>query len=502
MISDDFREKLKRWREADDKMVSDMHCCGYCGTTAFGGERLSQCAFKAVPPVGGLEDPPYTLQCATMLPYMTTKKGWWKACNGCAAGGPARLERMKHVVQLLPEYYQALLSLPPLQAQSLSLIDVSMQFNERVYGFAHGNMRQHGLLTDPLIACGDFPVTGEHVPAALSMLQEENNRTNPLMRHFKTLAEKGGPNTHGLPVLPGEAVEHITAAAEQRDPTNMGYNAMPSVMSLMAAVSPDQRGVAAAMQTEDGRPPTFVVGSVRIRDTGMDADLVVRAEGLPVQRARDAPPLKAGDVQLTLELAIFAALFPHARGAFAGGQFAEYLRYRMSCGFSPFTLYKPYLMVMYLVRQCGMLQRSCSNGVLERDIKSYMKRHKCSEQAALRKCLKYIVPSNVPGTPAWHYNNLQVRWWMDGGDSCVACSAARLHVRPVVTLRTHSWALDGFGEGWLGMAQVKSTLRTTNSSHVSFLCACGVFTASGSAGHSGEARHASSLLDSHRGRGV
>jgi hypothetical protein len=62
---------------------------------------------------------------------------------------------------------------------------------------------------------------------------------------------------------------------------------------------------------------TFVAGAVTERATGMDVDLETDGVGLPVK------PDQAG---LTLELAIFVALFPHARGAFGGGLFSKYLR--------------------------------------------------------------------------------------------------------------------------------------------------------------------------------
>ena len=45
---------------------------------------------------------------------------------------------------------------------------------------------------------------------------------------------------------------------------------------------------------------------------------------------------------MTLESALFPFLFPHANGAYDGRTtLSEYLKYRMSTLFSPFTLYKP-----------------------------------------------------------------------------------------------------------------------------------------------------------------
>ena len=78
------------------------------------------------------------------------------------------------------------------------------------------------------------------------------------------------------------------------------------------------------------------------------------------------------------------------------------------CHFSPFTLYKPYLMVCYMIRQCDMLQRSCKDSVLERDMQTFAKNNPgCSEVDQLKHAIKHVVPSAMPGTPAWHYQNLQ-----------------------------------------------------------------------------------------------
>jgi hypothetical protein len=54
---------------------------------------------------------------------------------------------------------------------------------------------------------------------------------------------------------------------------------------------------------------------------------------------------------LSLEMAMFPFLFPHGHGVYDGKtHFNEYLKYKMSALFSPFTLYKPYLLYMYDLR--------------------------------------------------------------------------------------------------------------------------------------------------------
>ncbi len=51
---------------------------------------------------------------------------------------------------------------------------------------------------------------------------------------------------------------------------------------------------------------------------------------------------------ITLENALFPFLFPWGEGAYDGRiKLHDYFKYRMSMLFSPFTLYKPYLLFMY-----------------------------------------------------------------------------------------------------------------------------------------------------------
>ena len=55
---------------------------------------------------------------------------------------------------------------------------------------------------------------------------------------------------------------------------------------------------------------------------------------------------------MTLENALISFLFPHENGAYDDRTtLSKYLKYHMSTLFSPFTLYKPYLLYMYDIRQ-------------------------------------------------------------------------------------------------------------------------------------------------------
>ncbi|GAX84354.1 hypothetical protein CEUSTIGMA_g11776.t1 [Chlamydomonas eustigma] len=298
---------------------------------------------------------------------------------------------MKQVALMPPEYQEMLLQADPLEMQTFtSLLDATLDIKERVHGYSRGDISGASRMFDQLLIarapgqdhqaftnldpeCGtsdgsDAASISAHVEAVLGVLKH----TNPAVKTFKTLAEKGGGRKNsGLPLLPPRAIKDITQHAAARDPTHMGLvnsNLMSDVLSLVAAVDV-VRGDTCRGEPIDG----IRVGTVTVRDTDQDLDLIVNNTGLPLRS-----PVKSQHdfgTALSVELAIFTALFPNNKGGYCAGSFCEYLRYRMMCGFSQYTLYKPYLMVMFLIRQCNMLHSTCPNGVLEIDIKHYSQKH-------------------------------------------------------------------------------------------------------------------------------
>ena len=79
---------------------------------------------------------------------------------------------------------------------------------------------------------------------------------------------------------------------------------------------------------------------------------------------------------MTLESTLFPFLFPHGIGAYDGRTtLSEYMKYRMSTLFSPFILYKPYLLYMYDIRQSVQLLKEISQTCLDREIKQTKQAH-------------------------------------------------------------------------------------------------------------------------------
>jgi hypothetical protein len=72
---------------------------------------------------------------------------------------------------------------------------------------------------------------------------------------------------------------------------------------------------------------------------------------------------------MSLEKALFPFLFPHGCGAYDGiDGLLPYLKQRMSTLFFIFTLYPPYLLLMYQVRQAIQLLNATKHLCLEKDV--------------------------------------------------------------------------------------------------------------------------------------
>ena len=89
----------------------------------------------------------------------------------------------------------------------------------------------------------------------------------------------------------------------------------------------------------------FTIGNVHLRN-GSRSD--TRGEHITFKKNILNVKLEG----MTFESALFLFLFLHGYGAYDGWTtLSEYLKYRMITLFFPFTLYKPYLLYMYDIRQ-------------------------------------------------------------------------------------------------------------------------------------------------------
>lgn len=126
----------------------------------------------------------------------------------------------------------------------------------------------------------------------------------------------------------------------------------------------------------------FDVGSVTLRKTSVQNRLLLHADGLPV--------VEADICNLSIKTALFPFLFPFGRGAYvaeSGVSFTEYFRMRMMAMFSPFTLFTPYLLLMYQVRKAFILVTASRDVAYESAVKRYRRRFPgCTDDQVFFSC--------------------------------------------------------------------------------------------------------------------
>ena len=174
---------------------------------------------------------------------------------------------------------------------------------------------------------------------------------------------------------------------------------------------------------EDTSPLPYVLSTVvdvpTMRATvDRDAASLVRVGGLVVRDGLDCKfdtQLLLGEVtfanapDLSLEMALFPFLFPHGIGALDGKTtLTKYLKFRMRQAFSVFTLYKPYLLLMYQIHVAVLLATHTSSFGLSRGMAEFKRNHpEADEEGVMANAVKYDVPHAIEGSPAYHRRELQ-----------------------------------------------------------------------------------------------
>ncbi|GAQ92710.1 hypothetical protein KFL_011020025 [Klebsormidium nitens] len=158
------------------------------------------------------------------------------------------------------------------------------------------------------------------------------------------------------------------------------------VQSLLYTVSfPNLDGI--SQNASLNKSSAFDTGSLVTRNGYVVKRLTTNVCGLPVR------PID--DEKVTLETALFPFLFPFGSGAYDSKiSLPTYLRTRMKALFSPFTLYLPYLLLMYQVRKAVVLMNTTRTIAYDRAILAYKKKNPlASLDDVMKHVLKYKVPS-------------------------------------------------------------------------------------------------------------
>jgi hypothetical protein len=173
--------------------------------------------------------------------------------------------------------------------------------------------------------------------------------------------------------VPATVVNGILQQNIARGPLNpLQTNLIPHVLGLLT----DERPLAGSQAPR--RNTIFEMGSLHLKDTLLEREspvslasqlvlFEVLADGL--QRLANNQASHSPFQHLSLESALFPFLLPFGLGAYDGAiTLCKYLRMRMRCFFSIFTLHKLYLLMMYQICQAVVLSNNFKQSQLEREI--------------------------------------------------------------------------------------------------------------------------------------
>jgi hypothetical protein len=391
---------VSRWKVFTSSFFTAMAVCSICGILQFGDTSVRSKLPHTLVPTADASGTPFAMA-NMMLHDLTVDGNKAHVCHGC------RAQTSTHIVypHMLPlhteQYTKAILAAHPAHVMLMSVLDLGLSFTSRMQGFSQGQMVQT-VFDGALVAFGATPDPSSF-PQDLRNVLALNIFNNPVLQQYVSMIEQ--PMSHyPIPILPGTAVRQILHNYAARGPTNTllgGVDVMPVTLSTFVANNP---AFTLPMQGSF-RIDKFIchAGSLTQRGTGTSVPYNVLASGEEFLPTSDTcvPSIEAG---------IFPYLFPHGTGLFAAPliNYCNYLRFRMKQGFTLWTLYKPFLLVMFQIRQAHILANKCSSVFLEADLVKYRAKHpNCTDDEALKHLLRYSVPPDVAGSPAWHSRNLK-----------------------------------------------------------------------------------------------
>ena len=278
------------------------------------------------------------------------------AYNKCRAKRGLQ-EENPYVVMQSSKYMVCILKVHPLKVQLLSFLDISVRIEENKYGFVSGQIEDFSLLDNPLVSSDGVLDDKDFFEGLVDELQPimEGNSRNPWFNMYLTNFESSNNKSTSVCVLSQEVIQSILEKNDTSSKSCCDEEDGASVEKLSILLN-----VGRSVQGNVSKD-FYVIGSVRDRAKRRSSMLLVNKKGM-----------QGVSNNITLELALFPFLFPSGNGAYDGEiSLQEYLRYRMTCLFSPFTLYKPYLLLMYDVRQALMLINATKHMCLEKDYQAF-----------------------------------------------------------------------------------------------------------------------------------
>lgn len=321
----------------------------------------------------------------------------WSVYYSCNTK-PSRVTR---IVPLLPDYIRQLLTNNQLHTQLLSIIDISISVTSTTNAIAKCTLERRSLLDNPLI-CWSTEITIDHFTqknssSSIGSILAYNLLNNPIVKNYMTLAERPHKK-QGLCILSPAVITNIIEKQSEDNPFQLMTEAEKHCQfSLLQNLAEPSRRRAYSVKD------VHEFASIQVRNT---KGLVQRTATF---KYNGLPSVNTAVKDITLKSAVFPYLFPFGHGNYKGEVgFSDYIRMRIGMLFSVYTLYKPYLLLMYQLKQAIMIENTTDSTMLQRDKDAFKRNNKTtSDLDAMRNIARYNLPTSMPGTPAWHQKNLK-----------------------------------------------------------------------------------------------
>lgn len=382
---------LGEWNASCSAFFTEQKCCSYCGYVAFAGSQ-PWAEYQLERPTSAVA--PYALANCFLAKFCVTfdKRNWY-VCGPCSKASD-KSRRGRFVVFMTPAYVKLLLTPHPLELQLLSVLDVRIDTYRHYRGFVHGTLQSSSLLDSPFVLGASKNLSGFRptLREATRLLLHQNLLHNPVVQKYLCNIEKPHPD-FGVCFRPAGVVEKIVSCARDRNPiAHMDIDTSDRVLSLVTSVHPQ---ILRQLLKEN---MLFQAGELieRSDPSRTPAPLEVWVDGLSLDQflSDDCP---------SLERCLVPFLFPFGSGSYDGSiDFCDYVRLRTSACFSAFTLYPPYIMFLYQLRQCKIISTACNKVCLEKDIYDIRRRFPdYTEQMLFKRIIKHSIPASIAGLPNW-----------------------------------------------------------------------------------------------------
>lgn len=173
----------------------------------------------------------------------------------------------------------------------------------------------------------------------LSGVLAYNIENNPILQKYNSLAERADIKM-GMCILSPQTIAGILQLHDETTPFELMSIAesQPELLLLQNMVDPMNRHAFDARDKHE-------FASIQLRGTEMLSERVASFH------VDEVAAVGRACVDITMESAVFPFLFPFGRGYYDGYiQFSNYVKMRICTLFSIYTLYKPYLLIMFQLK--------------------------------------------------------------------------------------------------------------------------------------------------------